>query len=173
MLQQRESTNFRSLSDGRSTTNASSSCCRRQTACRRAGSAGEEGQQNVQGQTSHRRCRVELLRDRNKGRTSRIEDLDDLDKIGKRAGQPVDLVDDDGIDPTRRDVGEQPLQSGAIDRRAGEPAVIISLGQAYPSLVALAGDEGLAGLALRLQRRTTARCVALTNAGSSAAVSKW
>src|SRR5262249_6719256 len=69
-----------------------------------------------------------------------------------RAGQPVDLVDDDNIDPTRRDVGEQPLQSRSIHRRAGEPAVVISLGQACPSFVSLAGDEGLTGLALRLQR---------------------
>jgi hypothetical protein len=36
----------------------------------------------------------------------RIEDLDNLGKIGERAGQPVDLVDDDGIDPPRRDVRE-------------------------------------------------------------------
>jgi hypothetical protein len=27
-----------------------------------------------------------------------------------RAGQPVDLVDDDSVDPPRGDVGEQPLQ---------------------------------------------------------------
>src|SRR5215468_772306 len=31
----------------------------------------------------------------------------------------VDLVDDDRFDPTRRDVGEQPLQSRPIHRRAG------------------------------------------------------
>src|SRR6266478_4362080 len=35
---------------------------------------------------------------------------------------------------------------------SGEPAVIIIFGQACPAFVALAGDEGLAGLALRLQR---------------------
>jgi len=33
-----------------------------------------------------------------------------------------------------------------------QPAVIITRAQAHPGLVALAGDEGLAGLALRLQR---------------------
>ena len=64
----------------------------------------------------------------------RIEDLDDLGKIGERAGQPVDLVDDDGIDPPRRDVGEQPLQSRPIHRRAGEPAIVISLRAGTPSL---------------------------------------
>ena len=68
---------------------------------------------------------------------SRIEDFDDLGKIGERAGQPVDLVDDHGVDPTRRDVGEQPLQSGPIHRRAGEPAVVISLRAGTPSLRAV------------------------------------
>src|SRR6516165_2202542 len=111
-----------------------------------------EGQQNIEGQAPHRGRRVELLRDRNKRRTPRIEDLDDLGKIGERTGQPVDLVDDNGIYPTRRDVGEQPLQSRPIDRRAGEPAVIITPAQAHPAFVALAGDKGLAGLALRKQR---------------------
>src|SRR5215470_15955336 len=32
------------------------------------------------------------------------------------ASEPVDLVDDHGIDPTRRDVGEQPAQSRPIGR---------------------------------------------------------
>src|SRR5215472_6807517 len=95
----------------------------------------------------HRGRRVELLRHRNKGRSSRVEDLDDLRKIGERAGQPVDLVDDDRIDPTRCDVGEQPLQSRPIHRRAGEPAIVITNGKANPALVPLASDEGFTGLA--------------------------
>jgi hypothetical protein len=57
-----------------------------------------------------------------------VEDLDDLGKISQRAGQPVDLVDDDRVNPTRRDVGEQPSQRRPIDRRAGEPAVVITRG---------------------------------------------
>src|SRR5947208_12176711 len=82
---------------------------------------------------------------------SRIQDLDDFGKIGERAGQPVDLVDDNGIDPTRRNVGEQSLQSRSLHRRAGEPAIVVSFGEADPAFVPLAGDEGLAGFALRLQ----------------------
>ena len=88
-----------------------------------------KGQQDVQGQAPHRGRRVELLRDRNERRAPRVKDLDDLGKIGERAGQPVDLVDDHGVDPPRREVGEQLLQSGPIHRRAGEPAVIISRGR--------------------------------------------
>src|SRR6516165_4907032 len=53
---------------------------------------------------------------------------------------------------TGYDVGEQPLQSRPTHRRAGEPAVIIPRAQAHPTFLALAGDKGLASLALRLQR---------------------
>src|SRR4029077_19347977 len=111
-----------------------------------------KGQQHVQGQAPHRGCRVELLRHRNEGRAPGVEDLDNLGKIGKRAGQPVDLVDDHDIDPPRRKVGEQLLQSRPVYRGAGEPAVIIGRAEAYPAFVPVARDEGLTGLALRLQR---------------------
>src|SRR6516164_11260687 len=52
----------------------------------------------------------------------------------------------------RRDIGEQPLQSRPTHRRAGEPAVVITRGQAHPAFVPLAADERFAGFALRLQR---------------------
>jgi hypothetical protein len=87
----------------------------------------------------------------NEGGAPRIEDLDDLGKIGERAGQPVDLVDNDDVDPPRREVSQQPLQSRPIHPRAGEPAVIISRAQADPAFLPLALDEGLAGFTLRLQ----------------------
>jgi len=76
---------------------------------------------------------VELLRHRNKGRAPGIQDLDDLGKIGDRAGQPVDLVDDQGVDPSRGDIVEQLLQRRPIDRRAGEPDVIINRTPAHPA----------------------------------------
>src|SRR5438477_5410888 len=60
-----------------------------------------KGQQHIEGQAPHRCRRVELLRHRNEGGASLIEDLDDLGKIGERAGQPIDPVDHDGVDPTR------------------------------------------------------------------------
>ena len=47
----------------------------------------------------------------------RVEDFDDLGKVGERAGQPVDLVDDDGVDLPRRDIGQQPLERRPIHRR--------------------------------------------------------
>src|SRR5580692_10135470 len=48
---------------------------------------------------------------RYEGRALGIEDLDDFGKIGERAGQPIDLVDDHRVDPPRRDVLKQLLQS--------------------------------------------------------------
>src|SRR5439155_18664992 len=56
------------------------------------------------------------------------------------------------VDPPRREITQQPLQSRPIHPRAGEPAVIISRAQADPAFLPLALDEGLAGFALRLQR---------------------
>jgi len=69
------------------------------------------------GQPLHRGRRVELPRHRHKRRAPRVEDLDDVGKIGERADQPIDLVDDNGIDPTSCDVGEQPLQRKRSERR--------------------------------------------------------
>src|SRR3984957_1446032 len=73
--------------------------------------------------------------------------------LAKSASERVSrLVDDHRVDPSRRDVLKQLLQSGPIHRRAGEPTVIISRPQADPAFMPLAVDEGLAGFALRLQR---------------------
>ena len=54
--------------------------------------------------------RIELLRHRHERRTLCIEDLDQPGKISERPRQPVDLVDDDGIDPAGPDIGKQALQ---------------------------------------------------------------
>ena len=59
-----------------------------------------EGQQHVERQTPHRGGGVELLGDRDEGHTMGIEQLHQLGEVGQRAGEPVDLVDDD--ESTRR-----------------------------------------------------------------------
>src|ERR1700730_10709226 len=69
-----------------------------------------------------------------------VEDLDQLGEIGERAGQPVDLVDHDDIDPARPHLGEQRLQGRAVERGAGQAAIIIVLGLQSPALTALAAD---------------------------------
>src|SRR6202011_5347594 len=111
-----------------------------------------EGQQNVQGQATHRGRRVELLRHRHEGDALRIEDLDDLGEVGERTGQPVDLVADDDIDPPLLDVGQKLLKGRAVDCRARQPAIAVSLWEAGPALVPLTRDEGFTSLPLGMKR---------------------
>ena len=80
-----------------------------------------------------------------------VEHLDQLGEVHERAGEPVDLVDDDDVDPARLDVGEQPLQGRALQRAAGEAAVVVAVGNQHPAFLPLAGDVGLAGLALGIE----------------------
>ena len=68
-----------------------------------------EGQEDVQGQSSHAGRRVERLGDRDERHLMRIEQLDQLGEVSKRAGKPVDLVDDDHVDPSRPNVVQQLL----------------------------------------------------------------
>ena len=73
-----------------------------------------------------------------------IECLDQLGEVGERAGQPIDLVDDDHVDLFRLHVNEQLLQSRPIHRPAGKAAVIVTIPNESPTLMCLALDVGLA-----------------------------
>src|SRR6202047_5020415 len=108
-----------------------------------------KGQQHIERQAPHRARRVELLRHRNERHSLGVEELDQPGKIGERAGQPVDLVDDHDIDPVGSDISDQLLQGGSVQIAAGEPAIVIAGSDQYPALVALTADKGLAGFALR------------------------
>ncbi len=81
----------------------------------------------------------------------RVEDLDQLREIHQRAAEAVDLVDHDDVDQPVLDVGDQLLQRGAVQRAAGEAAVVVAVAQADPALGLLAGDVGLAGLPLGVE----------------------
>ena len=82
----------------------------------------------------------------------RVEQLDQLGEVGERAGEAVDLVDDHDVDAPGPDLVQQPLQGGPVERGAGQAAVVVATGRQSPSLVRLALDVGLAGLALRVER---------------------
>jgi hypothetical protein len=56
-----------------------------------------------------------------------VEHLDDLGEVRERAGQPVDLVDDDGIDRPARNISQQPLQGRPLQGAARETAIIVRL----------------------------------------------
>ena len=95
---------------------------------------------------------LKRLGDRDEGDAGAVEHLDQLREVHQRARQPVDLVDHDDVDQPLLDVGEQLLQPGPLQRAAGEAAVVVGVADQRPALRALAGDVGLAGLALGLQR---------------------
>src|SRR5271156_3000261 len=97
-----------------------------------------KGQQYIQRQAPHRARRVELLRHRDERHSLGVEEFNQPGKIGKRAGQPVDLVDDHDVDPAGPNIAEEVLQRRSLYITAREPTVVIAgLGQ-YPALVALA-----------------------------------
>jgi hypothetical protein len=50
------------------------------------------------------------------------------------------------------DIGEELLESGAIHVSAGVAAVVVAGGRQGPTFGTLAGDEGLGGFALRIER---------------------
>ena len=73
-----------------------------------------EGQQNVERQPSHARGGVEGLGDRDEGDAMFVERLDELGEVGQRAGQPVDLIDDDDVEFLGPNLLQQHLQRGAL-----------------------------------------------------------
>ena len=81
-----------------------------------------------------------------------LEHLDQPGEVGERAGEPVDLVDDDHIDQPCLDIPEQALQCGPLQRGAGDAAIVVAVRHQHPAFRALAGDIGLAGLALGIER---------------------
>ena len=80
-----------------------------------------------------------------------IECLDQLGEVGERAGQPIDLVDDDHVDPSRLHIDEQLLERRPIQRAAGEAAVVVTIPNQSPALMRLALDVGLARLPLGVE----------------------
>ena len=111
-----------------------------------------EGEQDVERQPPHGRRGVEALGDRDEGDARTVEHLDELREVHQRPRQPVDLVDHHDVNQPLLDVGEELLQTGPLQRAAGEAAVVVGVADQRPSLRALAGNVGLAGLALGLQR---------------------
>ena len=102
-------------------------------------------------QPAHRRRGAERLRHRDEGDAVPLEHVDQLGKIGERAGQPIDLVADDGVDPAGLDIADQPLQRRALQRAAAVPAIVVAVVEREPAFMALAVDVGSAGLALGVE----------------------
>src|SRR5271157_1539564 len=81
-----------------------------------------------------------------------VECFDELCEVGKRAGETVDLVDNDNVDLASPDLVQQILQGRAIQRSAGQAAVVESIPDQSPAFMRLALDIGLTGLPLGVKR---------------------
>jgi hypothetical protein len=53
-----------------------------------------------------------------------------LAKSASERVRPVDLVDHHEVEPAGADVSQQPLQGGALERAAREPAIVVAGGSA-------------------------------------------
>ena len=58
-----------------------------------------------------------------------VEQLDQLGEVGKRAGEPVDLVDHDDVDLAGPDLGQQRLQGRAVQGGAREAAIVVAVAE--------------------------------------------
>jgi hypothetical protein len=81
-----------------------------------------------------------------------VEQFDRLGKVGERAGQPVDLVDDDDVDPATANVIKELLEGWPVHRAAGVAAVVVVGPDQLPAFVGLALDIGFRGLPLIVER---------------------
>jgi hypothetical protein len=81
--------------------------------------------------------RVERLRHRDEGHIIRVERLDKLGEVGERAGQPIDLVDDDHVHPALFHFGQEEPQGRTLERSAGKAAIVVVCWQKPPALMGL------------------------------------
>ena len=81
-----------------------------------------------------------------------VEQLDQLGKVGERAGQPVDLIDNDHVDSASANIVEQLLERRPIYRAAGVAAVVVVGPDQLPAFMSLALDVGFRCLPLIVER---------------------
>ncbi len=110
-----------------------------------------ERQQHVEGQAAHTGRGVERLRHRDEGDAMRVECLHQLGEIRERARQPINLIDDDNVDPALANSVKQPLQRRPLHGAAGIATVVESLAHQTPALVHLTFNKGLGGLSLGVE----------------------
>jgi hypothetical protein len=77
---------------------------------------------------------------------------DHFRKVHQGTGEPIDLVDDQGIDFMFLNITEKLPQGGPLHRTAGEAAVVVMVGHDGPALMLLTLDECAAGLSLGIER---------------------
>lgn len=80
-----------------------------------------------------------------------IEQFDQFGEVCQRAGQAVDLVDDNDVDLPATNIPKHSLQGRAVGIATGEPAIVILGSNRRPAGVRLASDIGLRGIILGIQ----------------------
>ena len=103
-----------------------------------------------------------------------VEQFDQLGEVGERARQPVDLVDDDHVDPVSANVVEQPLERRPLHRAAGIAAVVVKSPDQLPAFMGLALDVGLRRFSLIVERvELLLQAMLGRNAGVDGAAESW
>ena len=108
-------------------------------------------QQDVERQPPHRGGGIELLGHRDERHAVLVEQFDQLGEVRQRAGQAIDLVDDDDVDLPGPHVLKQPLQRRAVGIATGEAAIVIFGPDHRPAGMLLAPDIGLRGIVLGVE----------------------
>src|SRR2546430_187325 len=83
-----------------------------------------------------------------------VEQFDQFGEVCQRAGQAVDLVDDNDIDLPATNIPKQSLQGRAIRIATGKPAIVILGSNQRPAGVRLASDSPNAHITLALSSTT-------------------
>src|SRR5271168_1433831 len=81
-----------------------------------------------------------------------VEEFHQLGKVGKRPGEPVDLIDDDDVDLPGSHIVKQYLKGRALQGCSGQAPIIIPAADEPPAFVGLTLYVGFAGLALGVER---------------------
>jgi hypothetical protein len=80
-----------------------------------------------------------------------VESFNDLGKIGQAPRQSINLVDNDRIDPSVFNVLQYTLKRWSLHASTRISTVVVQSRKRCPSLLLLAGDEGLASFSLGVE----------------------
>jgi hypothetical protein len=69
-----------------------------------------------------------------------FEYFDNPCEVCQWAREPVDLVDEDDVDPAGLEIAQQPLQRWAFHGATGKPGIVVAVADKDPALMFLAQD---------------------------------
>lgn len=81
----------------------------------------------------------------------RVEQLNQFGEVGERTRQPINLIDDDYIEPSSANLIKKLLERGPLHRPTRIAAVVVMIAGQSPALVRLTLDIGLRRLPLSVE----------------------